>query len=294
MGLRAGTLVLAPLNPPDIGGRQIPRLNTGIDLREMNCLPVQNLRPGELVLGHDGQFHLVVHVSSQRYRGLLIGLRCAGSTSALWLTDDHRVLCLKRTLSYGAQRSWKTIPRDNFRRAQEMRRAMTPAERALWHDLRGGALGAKFRRQHPLGRYVLDFYSWDAGLVVEADGESHFTPEGRAHDALRTEFLVGLGLTELRFTNHEILRQREGVIGTIRYAIASVLPSENHYREWRRADSLRVGDTVFMPQFREVEITALDQATVDESTFDPEVQGAHSIVTAVCTVRDTSPRCRGD
>jgi adenine-specific DNA-methyltransferase len=64
-----------------------------------------------------------------------------------------------------------------------MRREPTPTEEALWRLLRNRQLaGCKFRRQHPVGRYIADFYSASAALVVELDGDSHATPEGQEHD----------------------------------------------------------------------------------------------------------------
>lgn len=74
------------------------------------------------------------------------------------------------------------MPGQHFERARELRREMTPAEHNLWRVLRDKQCGAKFRKQHPIGPYIADFYSWDAGVVVEVDGESHFTPEAQAYD----------------------------------------------------------------------------------------------------------------
>jgi very-short-patch-repair endonuclease len=67
-----------------------------------------------------------------------------------------------------------------------MRREPTPTEELLWRMLRNRQMsGFKFRRQHPLGRYILDFYAAGCSLVVELDGDSHATDEGREHDRVR-------------------------------------------------------------------------------------------------------------
>ena len=95
-------------------------------------------------------------------------------------------------------------------RAQTMRREMTAAERRLWYDcLRH--LPVKFRRQRPVGRFIVDFYAPSAKLVIEVDGDSHFDDQGIAYDRERTAFLQGLGMTVVRFTNDEVLQQLDGV-----------------------------------------------------------------------------------
>lgn len=76
-------------------------------------------------------------------------------------------------------------------------------------------LGVKFRRQHPLGAYVVDFYCAAAKLAIELDGGQHFTAEGQAHDEKRTAFLATQGVRVLRFSNRELLVEREGVLRVI-------------------------------------------------------------------------------
>jgi len=94
--------------------------------------------------------------------------------------------------------------------ARALRRAQTDAERALWHHLRGKRRqGLKFRRQHPYGRYVLDFVCLEARLVVELDGGQHQdSPADRERDA----WLQAQGFPILRCWNHEVLTQPEAVL----------------------------------------------------------------------------------
>ena len=92
----------------------------------------------------------------------------------------------------------------------------TDAERAVWRLLRNRQFSAaKFRRQHPIGRYVVDFYCHEHRLVIEIDGGQH-APE---RDARRTAFLTRQGLTVLRFWNNEVLGNPEGVEETILRAL---------------------------------------------------------------------------
>ena len=105
-------------------------------------------------------------------------------------------------------------------RRRELRRAATDAEQMLWRLLRRRQFaGVKFRRQHPFGRYILDFYCADHGLAVELDGGQHFTDEGRAHDERRAEYLATRGVRVLRFTNRELFEEREGVLEAIRQEV---------------------------------------------------------------------------
>ena len=97
--------------------------------------------------------------------------------------------------------------------AQQMRREPTPAEKAMWRLLRNYRLaGFKFRRQHPVGRYITDFYTSSASLVLELDGDSHATEEGIEHDRVRQAYLESLGLLVVRFWNFEVKENPDGIL----------------------------------------------------------------------------------
>jgi very-short-patch-repair endonuclease len=102
-------------------------------------------------------------------------------------------------------RSRKKVPT-----ARRLRRDSTDAERTLWLQLRDRRLeGWKFRRQVSIDPYIIDFLCLDAKLVIEVDGGQH--DENRAKDEVRTRFLEGFGLRVIRFWNHEVLGNLEGV-----------------------------------------------------------------------------------
>ena len=104
-------------------------------------------------------------------------------------------------------------------RAKTLRRPQTPMETRLWARLRDRQLeGHKFRRQHPIHRFIADFYCDDAKLVVEIDGDSHAEPEQAEHDMARTEWLVQHGYRVIRFTNEDVARRMDGVLGAIQIA----------------------------------------------------------------------------
>ncbi len=103
------------------------------------------------------------------------------------------------------------------RRARELRRDATPAEQVLWDALRAGRLdGLKFRRQHPVDRFVLDFYCAAHRLCVEVDGEVHAQQPDR--DAARDQELLAHGVRTLRFTNDQVRHGLPNVVATIRAA----------------------------------------------------------------------------
>jgi very-short-patch-repair endonuclease len=98
--------------------------------------------------------------------------------------------------------------------ARELRQPQTPAEQKLWSRLRDRQLdGFKIRRQHPIDRFIVDFYCAEARLCVEIDGESH--AEQVDYDQARTEYLNERGYTVIRFTNREVFNQFEAVLQRI-------------------------------------------------------------------------------
>jgi very-short-patch-repair endonuclease len=106
-------------------------------------------------------------------------------------------------------------------RRRQLRRNPTDAEAALWAVLRSRQLSRlKFRRQHVVGHYILDFYCAEHGVAVELDGGQHFTPEGQAYDDRRTAYLAAVGVRVLRFSNRELFEEREGVLESIKEACA--------------------------------------------------------------------------
>jgi very-short-patch-repair endonuclease len=95
-------------------------------------------------------------------------------------------------------------------RARQMRQEMTVAECRLWFEVLQ-KMQPRFRRQRPVGRFIVDFYCAPLKVVIELDGESHNSAEAAAYDEERTAFLQSHGMTVLRFTNAEVMGNLEGV-----------------------------------------------------------------------------------
>lgn len=94
---------------------------------------------------------------------------------------------------------------------------MTPAENLLWQNLRNRKVSIhKFRRQHPIAKYIVDFYCHEARLVIEVDGKIHLMNDNPEYDQFRTEELERMGLTVIRFTNEEVLGDISRVLAEIR------------------------------------------------------------------------------
>lgn len=107
--------------------------------------------------------------------------------------------------------------------ARHLRRNMTDAEREIWHHLRNRAfLGHKFRRQYPVGPYIVDFACPARGLVVELDGGQH----DAAVDAARTRYLERCGYRVLRFWNNDVFEQQVAVLAAIFDALGHATPPQ--------------------------------------------------------------------
>jgi adenine-specific DNA-methyltransferase len=108
------------------------------------------------------------------------------------------------------------MKRRNIGKCRFLRKNQTDAERKLWLLLRNRQLAkVKFRRQFPIDRYILDFYSPEYKLGIEADGGQHYSDEGEVKDELRAGKLAGYGIQILRFNNLDILNNIEGVYEVI-------------------------------------------------------------------------------
>lgn len=104
--------------------------------------------------------------------------------------------------------------------ASELRASMTKAEKILWECLRNRkCLNFKFRRQHPIGEFIVDFFCYEAMLVIELDGEVHHDEYQKERDFERTLILKEYGIRVVRFKNEAVFNDIEGVLKTIEKAL---------------------------------------------------------------------------
>ena len=114
----------------------------------------------------------------------------------------------------GERKPMPPTPNKKTLLARELRKNMTDAERHLWQKLRGRQLaGIKFRRQHPIGPYIADFASLEIRLIIELDGGQH--AQQQQYDQQRSAFLQNQGYRILRFWNHDVLQNTDGVLQEI-------------------------------------------------------------------------------
>ncbi len=100
--------------------------------------------------------------------------------------------------------------------ARKLRRDQTETEARLWKYLRDRRLkGVKFRRQHPIGKYILDFYCPEVCLAIELDGSGHKDPKQKEHDKLRDQYIRDQGVKILRFWDNDVWRNLDGVLRVI-------------------------------------------------------------------------------
>ena len=117
---------------------------------------------------------------------------------------------------------------DIIAKARVLRKNMTRAETILWEQLRRKTVeGLRFRRQHPVDRFILDFYCHPIRLAIEIDGAVHDNPDQSEYDEGRTAELERLGIQVLRFRNEEIMENIDYVIDTIQSLVLSLQHTAN-------------------------------------------------------------------
>jgi very-short-patch-repair endonuclease len=127
-----------------------------------------------------------------------------------------------------------TSPGKTVHRARKLRKEMSLPEGLLWRELRLRPGGFKFRRQHPAGFYVLDFFCAKAKLAIEVDGEAHNRGDQSVFDLVRDAQLLANGIVTLRIPAVDVLNKMESVVGYIVETVRNRIPP--HYGEVARSD----------------------------------------------------------
>ncbi len=124
---------------------------------------------------------------------------------------------------YYNQGMYKGAPSSSFTKARRLRENMTQAEEILWERIsKRGVKGFKFRRQHPIHLFIVDFYCHELGLIIEIDGEYHNDEEQKKRDKERSELLAFQDLYIIRFTNQEVYDDVDRVIDLLEEKIGNL------------------------------------------------------------------------
>ncbi len=136
--------------------------------------------------------------------------------------------------------------RKAVQRARELRKNPTDTERKLWHHIRDKQIeNFRFRRQRPIGKYIVDFICLEANLVIELDGGQHANQQ--QYDDERTKYLISQGLHVLRYWNNDVMQNIEGVLADIRAALIQRTPSQPSPREGKEL-IVPIEESVAIPQ----------------------------------------------
>ena len=130
------------------------------------------------------------------------------------MNDENKKYRSADILNYSALRKF----------AAENRRNMTPAEKALWQQLRGQQLGVKFLRQYIIGNYIVDFFCPSKQLIIEVDGKYHYAEDNQDFDNIRDTYLSLQGYKVLRFINEQVLCNIDQVIAKIQTQLCNLPP----------------------------------------------------------------------
>jgi len=239
------------------------------------------------VYSHDGKPHKVLAVFSRNHEGIMVTI-VGENGKSLSLTEDHLVLTERRVKHLTPRGQWSGIPHEHFARARELRKNSSPLERAVWTVLRSERLGVKFRKQHPIGPYIADFFCHECGLVVEMDGAQHFeSDESRLYDETRNAFMENMGLTVIRFTAYEVGAHLDGVTSEISRICRQRVLKSDPQKQWRYAGDLLPGDTVYAGiEQHPLKIREVLRSYTTEEVYDIRVEGTHSYITDLCTVHN--------
>ncbi len=135
------------------------------------------------------------------------------------------------------------MPPTVLARCRKLRSDSTDAERRLWSCLRDRQLaGFKFRRQYPVGRFILDFYCHEARLAVELDGGQHDEESNIVYDEKRTRLIEAEGVTVLRFWNSDVFENLQGVLETILDVLETLTERDPHPTLSQRERANREGE----------------------------------------------------
>jgi very-short-patch-repair endonuclease len=284
---------------------------------------IDSIRAGDRVWTHRGRLRHVVGVQRRPHVGRLLGVSLENSESVVWCTPEQRFLVSyspspQAERGRGGEEGDGTHPTPNpsplagrgtraeihrtlggsnaalLPLSRQLRVDATSAEVVLWERLRGRRLlGAKFRRQHPLGaHYIVDFYCAQSRLAVELDGSVHDSPKAGWSDGIRHRQIQQAGVRVLRFQNEQIFDDLESVLAEIAQCLTAAPQADSGGNDiWVRAEILEAGFQLLLNERGEQTVVAIvDSCFANETVFDLTVEEDHSFVTEAGVAHNRS-RC---
>jgi len=241
---------------------------------------LKQLQPGDRIIGLDKNTALVNHTKSCQYNGKILEVTLKESNHTLHGLPENLVLCVRKIIKLSTIGYWDDIPEHHFQKARQLRQQTTPPEKKLWQYLRSEQLGIKFRIQHPINRYIVDFYARKVGLVVEVDGESAYTyPDQIKHDQERDKFMEALGLKVLRFSAVEVLSNIEGVISEIEYHLQEFVPDNYSSGQWRYVKNIKIGDKIFLGENLNLcQVSEIREVEMDCDVIFLDLEGSDNFI----------------
>jgi very-short-patch-repair endonuclease len=283
-GLRAGTRILTPnpLSKDGEGASNSPSSclgkGPGDGEDKAHLRTIESLECGDLVLTHRSRFMPILKVMQRAYVGEMLEIQFQDVSIPHYITPDLPVGTL-------------AVPLPKFQArvttARELRRSSTRSEATLWGFLRNYGSGIKFRRQHPMGPFVLDFYAPGIRLAIEVDGGIHQDRCQREYDSFRQEAIETCAVEFLRFSNDRLEKNVRGILADIDKRIKDRLDRFDHSVEWIHAGQFKVGMSVLAHGTScQRMITSIQRLETSETVYNISFAEDHSYVTECYILRN--------
>jgi very-short-patch-repair endonuclease len=243
---------------------------------EVDSTLIESLRPGDLVLTHCNRMMPVLGVVSRQYTGEMLEVEFSGASKPLYITPHHPVAGVAPALPpFLAQVST----------ARHLRKNQTVAETHMWSLLRKKQLGTRFRRQHPMGPFILDFYAPEVRLAIEVDGAVHDLAAQKEYDNFRQKLIEQHNAAFMRFKNSQLENSPKAVAVQVAAKVTERRSQFDHKVQWVPVGKLRPGLSVFACGQRDVLIVrSIRSFSATETVYNLRVAEDNSYVTETCTV----------
>lgn len=240
--------------------------------------PIESLKPGDLVLTHRSRYTPVKSMETHDYVGEIVRLSVSGAQCHLLLTPKHRVATLLPDVPE---------PAASVSTARKLRSGATRTEEHLWQLIRGKSTGVKFRRQHRIGPFIVDFYSPQIRLVIEVDGGYHCIAEQREYDQYRQGLIEDYDVAFVRLTNLQVLESGR-IPGEITDMVRIRIEDCWYKIRWLAADCIKPGMMLHTSVYdKPRRVLEVDRTCTQLTIFDLSVEDDESYFTDSCALQSS-------